>query len=121
MYDGTIVNLTDGSTETNRVIYLNPIGNPLKIQKVEFSPRNEGEISSYTFTIIPTSNLSSDNVISVKFPIVYDRNLGSNVYCSSQGLNSQINCSVQNRIVFITGIVSYTPSLTNPIVISFRN
>ncbi|KAL4464499.1 hypothetical protein ABPG73_018399, partial [Tetrahymena malaccensis] len=117
IYDGTIINLTDSSTITNRYIDLQPAGNPINVQSVVFNPRNQAEISTYTFSFITTSSLSSANVIYIQFPSVYDRNLGNNVYCSSLGLNTQISCSVSNRIVTITGIVSYIPSSSNPIVI----
>ncbi|KAL4492987.1 hypothetical protein ABPG72_020766 [Tetrahymena utriculariae] len=121
IYDGTVINLTDSSTITNRQIDLQPLGNPINVQNAIFQPRNQAEISTYTFSFITTSSLSSANVIYIQFPSVYDRNLGNNVYCSSLGLNTQINCSVSNRVVTITGIVSYTPSSSNPIVLSISN
>jgi len=66
--------------------------------------------------MIPTSSLTSSHGIYIQFPDVYDKLLGENVYCSSSGLNSEVTCNISGRVAYITGIVSYTPSSSNPIV-----
>ncbi|CAG9333617.1 unnamed protein product [Blepharisma stoltei] len=54
----------------------------LSISDIVFYPRNEGEIATYEFSILPSASFTTDYSISIIFPNSYDNWLGNTIKCS---------------------------------------
>lgn len=55
-------------------------------------------------------------MIFIDFPPVYDDLIGNNIVCEAKGgFNSEIDCTVTEKRMKITGLTTYYPSDDNPI------
>jgi histone deacetylase 6 len=86
---------------------------PLQVSKVDFDPRNEGEVSTYQLTFLPALNIAVDTYVTVLFPAEYDHNLGETLTCWSEELLGSLSCSViHERMLQVVGHSAFTACTT---------
>lgn len=118
-YDGVILERTDPNDTTNRTVNIANKPNSITIVSTDFDPQNEGEISTYTVSFVPASNIDLNQEIIFFFPKTFDQILGNKLQCTvTSGLADKISCTrLTNRILHIDGISSYQTSPDRPITI----
>jgi len=112
MYDSVVTDQTvTGSSSlkaTSTAVY-----SPLKVTKIDFDPRNEGEVSTYLFNLIPAYSISTDTYVTVLFPSEFDRFLGESLTCWSEELLGSLTCSViHERMLQVKGHLAFTACTT---------
>jgi hypothetical protein len=75
-YDSKYLDVTDTTSSESRTLSITPSVNSLLIQSIDFDPRNEGGVSTYTIKLIASSGLNLDMQLMVRFPRQYDALLG---------------------------------------------
>ena len=118
-YDGVYLDQTDTTTLTDRIINITAQSATISVLNLDFSPKNEGEPATYTFSFLTTNILETNMQILIIFPLIYDSLLGPSISCeSTSGLIGTLACTVQNLIVSITGFQAYIPNADKPISIN---
>ena len=80
-YNGVTLDATDLSTLASRTFTTEFIPLSLKVVAYSFTPRNQGEISKYSFVFTTTNSLDTTKELYILFPINYDNLLGRNIQC----------------------------------------
>lgn len=117
-YDGSIVDTTEPETAAQRIVTLSPVASLISMKEFYFDPINEGEISNYIISFIPTNNIISGMNIHIRFPESFDSRLGNNVEIYIiNGLIGDIQTSIKDKIVIISNFDQYSVSAVNPVKI----
>ena len=93
-YDGVVLDQSLTLSSTSLSITTSATAELLKVNSITADPLNEGEMSTYKFTVTPTYNVSIKEVFRVSFPSTYDRGIGENLSCSAVGLTGYVGCEV---------------------------
>ena len=67
-YDGSFIDKTDELFLYLRNVEITDSAHSLIVQSVEFNPRNEGEVSTYSLALIPSSGIQLGMQLMVQFP-----------------------------------------------------
>ena len=94
----------------------------ITILSTDFDPQNEGEISTYTVSFLPATDIDINEEILFVFPTTFDQSLGNKLQCiATSGLADAISCTrLEDRILHIDGISSYQVSPDRPITIKIK-
>jgi len=96
VYDGVTLDVSGvsvTSTLTAQAV-ISPIAPVLQVNRVDFSPKNEGEKSTYVFTLTPSVSIASSSLLVITFPPSYDKRLGDGLRCWATGLGGNLSCVV---------------------------
>jgi len=116
-YDGIFLDTTATSDTTGRTATITDEPLPISVKYLKFDPRNEGEESTYEIAFVPTTPLTSENILRIVFPSVYDALLGFDVTCASiGGIIGDFTCDIADRVMTVSGFDDYTPDSDNPII-----
>lgn len=117
-YDGVFLDVTDTTSSLGRTCTITSGASPISVKSISFDPKNEGEISVYIFTFIPTTSLNSNMQILIIFPSVYDNILGNNLNCLPlKGISGELSCTVSQKILTLSGFGNYVPNSDSPVSI----
>ena len=114
-YDGSFIDKTDELFLYLRNVEITESAHSLMVQSVEFNPRNEGEVSTYSLALIPSSGILLGMQLMVQFPNQYDKKLGVKIICTASTV--AVPCTVSERQVWISGITGYVVSANAPLIV----
>lgn len=104
VYDG----VTMCQSGTNSIITIAPAASLFPLLSWTFYPRNEGEVATYSFTVQPTSDIPTDQVLIAVFPSDLDKRLGALVQCWAEGLAGVLSCTLaRTNTLEITGFEKF--------------
>ena len=117
-YDGSTVDETKSDTADSRKVSLASRASLLSMREFYFDPVNEGEVSTYTMSFIPTNNIVNGMNIYIKFPDTFDMRLGRDVEIFIKGgLKGDIKTKLFERVITVSGFSDYDLSSNDPIKI----
>lgn len=118
-YDGVYIAQLDSTVNLNFEMIASPI--VLNVDSLSLDPLNEGEETIMRYIFYAPTNLNSSYVLHIIFPDSYDLILSrKSIECSGiSNINSGLTCSVENRILIISNILSGT--MGNKIEIEISN
>ena len=96
VYDGVTMDVS-GVTSTSTLVaqaVITATPPVLQVDRVEFTPRNEGEKSTYVFTLTPSVSITTGSYLTITFPTSYDKRIGDGLRCWASGLNGNLSCVV---------------------------
>ena len=104
VYDG----VTMCRSGTNSILTIASAASPFPLLSWTFYPRNEGEVATYSFTVQPTSDIPTDQVLLAVFPSELDKRLGALVQCWAEGLAGVLTCTLaRTNTLEITGFEKF--------------
>ena len=90
----------------------------LSMRQFSFDPVNEGEVSTYTLSFIPTNDIVKGMNIYIKFPNTFDLRLGKQIDISVVGgLSGDIKSNLTKRVVTISNFNTYSTTSATPVQI----
>lgn len=92
IYDGVILQETFSNFTSYTTVNTTTQAPTLKVDSIDFSPKNEGEKATYLFNFTPLIDMTTSDEILITFPSEYDMRLGDSFDCYSYGLNGKLNC-----------------------------
>ena len=117
-YDGVTLDITDTTSLVGRTLTTSAKANTITEVALSNDPQNEGEVSAFNFTFLPSDEIDTSMVIMLGFPYQFDMMLGPIITCAStNGLIGTISCTAGNRWVTVTGFSTYIPDVKEPITI----
>jgi hypothetical protein len=121
VYDGVTLDVSGvsiTSTLTAQAV-ITPIPPILTVNRVDFSPKNEGEKSTYVFTITPSVSITSSSKLVITFPASYDKRLGDGLRCWASGLSGNLSCVALSAYQLeVQGNDPFTPCSSCQIVLT---
>ena len=118
-YDGVVLDQSS-ATALNTVV-TTAIAPVLVVASLTFSPQNEGEPSSYSFSFTPAFSFLSTDFLLISFPPQYDSHIGDSLTCSATGLMGSLVCSgATANQVKVTGFQGFTPCAACSIVLTIE-
>lgn len=88
------------------------------MRQFNFDPVNEGEVSTYTLSFIPTNDILKGMNIYIKFPDTFDLRLGKQVdIVAKEGLTGDIKYKLSNRVITISNFDTYSTTSSTPVQI----
>lgn len=121
VYDGVTLDISGvsvTSTHTAQAV-ITPVAPVLQVNRVDFAPKNEGEKSTYVFTLTPSVSITSSSQLTITFPPSYDKRLGDGLRCWATGLGGNLSCVVVSAYQLqVQGNDSFTACSTCQIVLT---
>ena len=106
-YDGVV--LDQSSAAVLNAVVSTAVAPALVVQSCTFSPQNEGELATYTFSFTPSVSFPSTSSLLISFPPEYDSHIGASLSCSATGLAGSLVCSATSRQVKVSGFQGFSP------------
>lgn len=94
MYDGLVLDVSSNLSASSLTLTTSASAQPLQVNSITADPLNEGEMSTYTFSVTPVNNIATSQSFIVTFPSTYDRNIGENLVCWAVGWTGYLSCTV---------------------------
>ena len=94
MYDGLVLDVSSNLAATSLTLTTSASAQPLQVNSISADPLNEGEMSTYTFSVTPVNNIATSQSFIVTFPSTYDREVGGNLVCWAVGWTGYVSCTV---------------------------
>lgn len=94
MYDGLVLDQTTSLASASLSLTTSATAQPLQVNSITADPLNEGEMSTYTFSVTPASNIATSQSFIVTFPSTYDRNISDYLACWATGWTGYVSCTV---------------------------
>ena len=94
MYDGLVLDQTASLSSTSLSLTTSATAQPLQVNSITADPLNEGEMSTYTFSVTPANNIAVTQSVIVTFPSTYDRNISDYLVCWATGWTGYVSCTV---------------------------
>lgn len=111
-YDSVVTDQTGTGSSSQKAVST-AVYSPLSVTKMDFDPKNEGEIATYMFTFKPALSISTSTYVTILFPTEYDRKLGNNLTCLSEELLGTLTCStIHERMLQVKGHTAFTACST---------
>lgn len=118
-YDGVV--LDQSSTSALNAVVTTAVAPSLMVSSIGFSPQNEGEPATYTFSFTPSISFPSTSYLLISFPPEYDSHIGDSLACSATGLTGSLVCSAtSDRQVRVSGFQGFSTCGSCSIVLTIE-
>lgn len=95
-YDGVSLDTTPSANIEDRVFIPSTEATTLVVNYIDFYPQNEGELATYTFSLTPSMDFTSDDDVLIIFPDQYDNSISDDLECWSEELSEYMKCEVEH-------------------------
>jgi hypothetical protein len=92
IYDGVILQQSSSPITVSTTSAAQTITTTL----INYFPKNEGEIATYQFYILPSQDIDTSSYLTIIFPRSYDKRVGDTIDCWATGLTGYIKCNIVN-------------------------